>query len=55
MRYSAGRCVLAATMTGAVATHILILGGSAPPPLVLLAASLAIAWARRDQLERRAR
>jgi hypothetical protein len=36
-------------MLGAVFTHIFIVGGSPLPPLVLLAASAAIAWARRDQ------
>jgi uncharacterized membrane protein YphA (DoxX/SURF4 family) len=40
--------VLAITMLCAVATHLLI-GGSPLPALVLLAGSIAIAWARRDQ------
>ena len=44
-----GALALVATMVGAVFTHIFIVGGSPLPPLVLLAASAAIAWARRDQ------
>ena len=44
-----GALALVATMLGAVFTHIFIVGGSPLPPLVLLAASAAIAWARRDQ------
>jgi uncharacterized membrane protein YphA (DoxX/SURF4 family) len=50
-----GAILLAVTMVCAVATHLLIVGGSALPALVLLAASVAIAWARRDRLERIAR
>ena len=46
--------LLAATMIRAVATHVLIVGGSALPALVLLAAIVAIAWARREQLAPRA-
>jgi hypothetical protein len=37
-------------MVGAVFTHLFIVGGSAVPAAVLLAGSLAVAWARRDQL-----
>jgi hypothetical protein len=37
-------------MVGAVFTHLFIVGGSAVPATVLLTGSLAIAWARRDQL-----
>jgi putative oxidoreductase len=44
--------VLVPTMIGAVITHLLIVGGSAAPAVVLLAGSLAIAWARREQLAR---
>jgi len=43
---------LAATMVGAVATHLLVVGGSPAVPIVLLVGSLAVAWARRDQLSR---
>ena len=41
--------LLAPTMIGAIATHLFIIGGSPAVPALLLAASLAIAWARRDQ------
>ena len=37
-------------MIGAVASHILILGGTFVPALVLLVASALIAYGRRDQL-----
>jgi putative oxidoreductase len=47
-----GAAVLVATMIGAVATHLLIVGGSPLVPLVLLVGALAVAWARRDQLSR---
>jgi hypothetical protein len=36
--------------TGRRVTHLFIIGGSAAPATVLLIGSLAIAWARRDQL-----
>ena len=45
-----GALLLIPTMVGAVFTHLFIVGGSAVPPAVLLTGSLAIAWARRDQL-----
>jgi putative oxidoreductase len=45
-----GALVLVPTMFGAIATHLFVVGGSAAPATVLLVASLAIAWARRDQL-----
>jgi uncharacterized membrane protein YphA (DoxX/SURF4 family) len=45
-----GALLLIPTMVGAVFTHLFILGGSAVPATVLLTGSLAIAWARRDQL-----
>ena len=44
-----GAVALAATMTGAVFTHLFVIGGSPLAPLVLLAGAAAIAWARRDQ------
>jgi putative oxidoreductase len=44
-----GAVALVATMTGAVFTHLAIVGGSPLPALVLGAAAAAIAWARRDQ------
>ena len=45
-----GALALVPTMVGAVATHSFIVGGSAMPATVLLIGSLAVAWARRDQL-----
>jgi putative oxidoreductase len=45
-----GALVLIPTMVGAMVTHLFIVGGSAVPATVLLTGSLAIAWARRDQL-----
>ena len=47
-----GALLLIPTMVGAVFTHLFIVGGSAVPATVLLIGSLAIAWARRDQLTR---
>jgi uncharacterized membrane protein YphA (DoxX/SURF4 family) len=44
-----GALTLVATMIGAVAAHLFIVGGSPIPALVLGAASAAIAWFRRDQ------
>ena len=44
-----GAAALAATMTGAIATHLFIVGGSAAIPIVLLAATIVIGWFRRDQ------
>jgi hypothetical protein len=45
-----GALLLIPTMVGAVFTHLFIVGGSAAPATVALTGSLAIAWARRDQL-----
>ena len=45
-----GALLLVPTMVGAIATHVFIVGGSALIPTVLLIGSLAVAWARRDQL-----
>jgi len=45
-----GALALAATMTGAVGTHLFIVGGSPVMPAVLLLGSVFVAWARRDQL-----
>jgi putative oxidoreductase len=47
-----GAVALVATLVGAVATHLFIIGGSPAVPVVLLFGSLAVAWARRDQLSR---
>ena len=45
-RYAA--LALAVTMVGAILTHLFIVGGSPAIPLALLAATMAIAWLRRD-------
>ena len=42
--------VMALTMVGAITTHLFIVGGSPVVPVFLLLGSLAILWARRDQL-----
>jgi uncharacterized membrane protein YphA (DoxX/SURF4 family) len=47
-----GAAALAATMIGAIATHLLVVGGSPAVPVLLLLGALAVAWARRDQLAR---
>ncbi len=39
---------LAATMVGAIITHLFIVGGSPAVPIALLATTLTIAWARRS-------
>jgi putative oxidoreductase len=46
---SIGALVLAIVMVGAILAHIAVLGGSALPAMVLLAATLTIAWLRRAQ------
>ena len=45
-----GALLLIPTMVGAVVTHLFIVGGSSASAIVALAGSLAIVWARRDQL-----
>ena len=45
-----GAVALVATMVGAIATHLFVIGGSPRGPIVLLLLSLTVAWARRDQL-----
>jgi len=42
-----GALLLAIVMVGAIVAHTLVLGGSALPAVVLLAATLTIAWQRR--------
>ena len=44
-----GALVLAIVMVGAILAHALVLGGSAVPAIVLLAATLTIAWFRPAQ------
>jgi uncharacterized membrane protein YphA (DoxX/SURF4 family) len=45
-----GAALLIPVMVGAVATHLFVVGGSPVMALVLLAASVFVAWARRDEL-----
>ncbi len=45
-----GALALVATMIGAVATHLFIVGGSPAVPVLLLLGSVLVAWTRRDQL-----
>ena len=45
-----GAVALVATMIGAITVHLVVIGGSPAIPIVLLFGSLAVAWARRDQL-----
>jgi putative oxidoreductase len=42
-----GAALLAATMVGAVATHLFIIGGSPAPAIALLLITLVVAWYRR--------
>jgi putative oxidoreductase len=41
-----GAAALAVTMVGAITTHLFIIGGSPAIPILLLAATSTIAWAR---------
>ena len=43
-----GAVPLAATMVGAILTHLFIVGGSPLVPILLLASTSTIAWARRS-------
>jgi len=45
-----GAVALVATMLGAIAAHVFVLGVSPALPAVLLLAALAVAWARRGRL-----
>jgi putative oxidoreductase len=45
-----GALTLVATMVGAIATHLFIVGGSPAMPAILLLGSAGVAWARRHQL-----
>jgi uncharacterized membrane protein YphA (DoxX/SURF4 family) len=44
-----GALLLAATMVGAIITHVAVIGGSFAVPLVLLVVTATIAWARRER------
>ena len=48
-----GAIALAATMAGAIATHLFIVGGSPVPAIVLLALTSVIALQRRPWVSRR--
>jgi uncharacterized membrane protein YphA (DoxX/SURF4 family) len=43
-----GAAALAVTMIGAILTHLFIIGGNPAIPILLLAATTTIAWARRN-------
>ena len=45
-----GALALVATMVGAIATHLFIVGGSPAVPAILLLGSAIVVWARRHQL-----
>ena len=45
-----GALALVATMVGAIATHLFIVGGSPAMPAILLLGSASVVWARRHQL-----
>jgi uncharacterized membrane protein YphA (DoxX/SURF4 family) len=45
-----GAVALVATMIGAIATHLFIIGGSPAMPTILLLGSAIVVWARRHQL-----
>ena len=44
---SYGAAALAATMIGAIISHLFVIGGNPAMPIVLLAATSTIAWTRR--------
>lgn len=44
-----GGLVLTGVMTGAVATHLFVIGGNPTMAIVLLAASAFVAWSRRGR------
>ena len=46
-----GAIALAATMIGAIATHLFVVGGSPAPATVLLLLTSAIVWMRRSRRE----
>lgn len=50
--YGAG--LLVVTMVGAVLTHLVLIGGSAVPALVLLILSAIITWMHKDQMSKAA-
>jgi len=44
-----GAALLACVMIGAFAAHLLVLGGSLAPPVILLALALCVLWVRRPR------
>jgi uncharacterized membrane protein YphA (DoxX/SURF4 family) len=47
-----GAVILTCVMIGAVFTHLFVIGGNPATAIVLLIASAAIAWGRREQIRR---
>ncbi len=47
-----GAALLAATMVGAILTHLFIIGGSPTVPIALLLITSTVAWKRRPALDR---
>ena len=45
-----GALALVATMIGAIAAHLFIVGGSPAMPVILLVGSAGVLWVRRNQL-----
>jgi putative oxidoreductase len=45
-----GALALAATMVGAIVTHVFVVGGSPAMPAILLLGSAAVVWTRRHQV-----
>jgi len=45
-----GALALVATMIGAIAAHLFIVGGSPAMPVILLLGSASVLWVRRNQL-----
>jgi hypothetical protein len=45
-----GAVALVATMIGAIATHLFIIGGAPAMPAILLIGAAVVVWARRHQL-----
>lgn len=46
-----GGVLLSCIMAGAIATHLLLIGGSAVPAIILLALSVLVVIAHRDQID----
>ena len=46
-----GAVALVVTMVGAIFTHLVLIGGSPLPALVLLVITATIAWSQKDQIK----